>query len=91
MEIWIRDKEIIERMKEALKELDDEKKELYYNSSYPFMIEQESSITHKDVISFCQLLNISYKYIMLGNIPIYDVDDTNRIYETLIEKGDFTI
>lgn len=42
MEIWIKDNEIIERMKSVLKELSDEKKELYNNSPYPVIVEQKN-------------------------------------------------
>jgi len=91
MEIWIKDNEIIERMKSVLKELSDEKKELYNNSPYPVIVEQKKSITHKDVIEFCLLLNVSYKYIMIGIGSIIDIDEKNHLYESLIEKCDYTI
>ena len=54
-------------------------------------IKAADEINHNVVIQFCIDTNISYQYVILGSYPISDVDNTNRFYKKLIEKGDYTI
>lgn len=91
MEIAIDNSVIFERIKNLLEEYyaNNQISESIY-SQYS-AIRASDEINHNVVIQFCIDTNTSYQYVILGNYPIYDVDNTNRFYKKLIEKGDYTI
>lgn len=95
MEIWIDDKEIIGRIQSRVSELSDDESVVYYNSDISMLLDNifkgNAPLTHDIVIRFCIQTNTSYKYIVLGKNPVYDMDDSNRLYQRLIKKNDFTI
>lgn len=91
MELWIKNSEIAERVSSVVSQFDLEKQVLYKSSKYSDIFNDVENLTHKDVIGFCELFFVNYKYVMLGVGPVYDVDDTNRLYSALINKQDFTI
>ena len=91
MEIWISDKEIIERINRIVNDFDENQKTLYDNSNYPVIFKEGGKITHKNIIDFCQAFNINYKYVVLGITPTYDIEDKNKLYSALIDKQDYTL
>ena len=95
MEIWIDDKEVIDRIYNRISDLSVKVKSEYNNSNLSIqfneIVDGESALTHDFVINFCLLTNTSYRYIILGKTPIYDSDEKNNLYKRLIEKNDFTI
>lgn len=95
MEIWIRDEEIINRIMQRISELDEEITLKYSNSNLSMdfykIIDGENILTHDFIIEFCILTNTNYKYILLGQTPIYDVDNNNYLYKRLIANKDFSI
>lgn len=95
MEIWIDDKEIINRIYNRISDLSEEHKSLYDNSNISLqfneIVDEGSALTHGFIIDFCLLTNTSYEYIVIGKTPICDSGEKNKLYERLIEKKDFTI
>lgn len=91
MELWIKNSEIAERVSSVVLQFDLEKQALYKSSKFSDIFKDVDNLTHKDVIEFCELFCVNYKYVMLGIGPVCDVDDTNRLYSVLIDKQDFTI
>ena len=94
MEVWINDAEIIERINHCVANLNDEKHaELAKNgiASKIMGIIHDGKPTHEAVIDFCQATQTSYRYIVLGETPIYDTDGKNGLYKRLIEKSDYTL
>lgn len=94
MEIWIEDNEIIDRIYNRISDLSEEVKLKYVNSNLSIefneIVDGNSALTHAFVIEFCILTNTSYRYLILGQTPIYD-DEKNNLYKRLIAKKDYTI
>ena len=94
MEIWIEDKEIIDRIYKRILDLSEDIKMRYDNSNLSIefneIMDGEKELTHSFVIDFCMLTSTNYKYLVLGQTPIYD-DEKNNLYKRLIAKKDFTI
>ena len=79
-------------MNEVIKHLYDNKLELYNESKYPELLTNGTNeLTHKTVIEFCKEFNFNYEYVIVGKGAIYDTEDKNYIYDTLINKEDFTL
>ena len=95
MEVWINNKEIIDRICCRIENLSDNARVEYLKSDLPetFNMVRTGSkdLTHEFVIAFCILTNTSYKYIVLGISPIYDVVGKNNMYKHLIDKRDYSI
>lgn len=94
MEVWIDNNEIIDRIYNRISDLSEEIKLRYINSNicieFNEIVDGNSALTHDFIIDFCILTNTSYKYLMLGQTPIYD-DEKNNLYKRLIAKKDYTI
>lgn len=94
MEIWINDAEIIARINDCIANLGDETHaKLAQNgiASRTMAAIHDNKLTHEAVIDFCLATQTSYRYIVLGVSPIYDVDKKNELYKRLIEKSDYTL
>lgn len=94
MEVWIDDNEIIDRIYNRISDLSEDVKLKYNNSNlskvFYEIVDGEKELTHDFVIEFCILTSTSYRYLVLGQMPIYD-NEKNNLYKRLIAKKDYTI
>lgn len=92
MNIEIQNEVILQRILDRLESLKKDNHisdEIY--TDYKTIFSSPNDIDHGRVILFCIDTNTSYKYIVLGEYPIYDVDNTNTLYKELIDSGKYTI